>query len=29
MAFDHGEISLQSRIKIRFDDVVPPLGDGR
>ena len=25
MAFDHGEISLQSRIKIRFDDVVPPL----
>ncbi|GAB3201054.1 DNA-directed RNA polymerase subunit beta' [Nocardioides hungaricus] len=25
MAFDHGEISLQSRIKVRFDDVVPPL----
>ena len=25
MAFDHGEISLQSKVKIRLDDVVPPL----
>ena len=25
MAFDRGEISLQSQVKIRFDDVVPPL----
>ncbi|MGC4110895.1 MAG: DNA-directed RNA polymerase subunit beta' [Nocardioides sp.] len=25
MAFDHGEISLQSKIRIRFDDIVPPL----
>ncbi|WP_432476514.1 DNA-directed RNA polymerase subunit beta' [Nocardioides sp. GXQ0305] len=25
MSFDRGEISLQSRIKIRFDDIVPPL----
>jgi len=25
MAFDMGEISLQSKIKIRFDDIVPPL----
>ncbi|MGH3353047.1 MAG: DNA-directed RNA polymerase subunit beta', partial [Nocardioides sp.] len=26
MAFDHLEITLQSRIKIRLDDIVPPLG---
>ncbi|MBB3042948.1 DNA-directed RNA polymerase subunit beta' [Nocardioides sp. LMS-CY] len=25
MAFDRGEISLQSKIKIRFTDIVPPL----
>ena len=25
MAFDHGEISLQSKVRIRLDDVVPPL----
>ena len=25
MAFDRGEIALQSKVKIRFDDVVPPL----
>ena len=25
MAFDRGEISLQSQVKIRFDDIVPPL----
>ena len=25
MAFDHGEISLQSQVKIRLTDVVPPL----
>src|SRR5687767_12988 len=25
MAFDKGEITLQSQVKIRFDDVVPPL----
>ena len=25
MAFDHGEISLQSKVKIRHSDVVPPL----
>nr|NYG11607.1 DNA-directed RNA polymerase subunit beta' [Nocardioides lianchengensis] len=25
MAFDRGEISMQSPIKIRFDDIVPPL----
>ncbi len=25
MAFDRGEISLQSRIKMRFSDIVPPL----
>ena len=25
MAFDHGEISLQSRIRIRLDGIVPPL----
>ena len=25
MAFDHGEITLQSKVKIRLDDVVPPL----
>ncbi len=25
MAFDRGEISLQSKIRIRFDDIVPPL----
>src|SRR3954470_16707101 len=25
MAFDRGEISLQSKVKIRFDDLVPPL----
>src|SRR5690348_10302438 len=27
MAFDHGEITLQSKVKIRLDDVVPPLGE--
>ena len=27
MAFDHGEISLQSKVKIRLSDVVPPLGE--
>ena len=27
MAFDHGEISLQSKIKIRLADVVPPLAE--
>jgi DNA-directed RNA polymerase subunit beta' len=26
MAFDRGEISLQSRVKIRFPQVVPPIG---
>ncbi|KHL16332.1 DNA-directed RNA polymerase subunit beta' [Mumia flava] len=26
MAFDRGEISLQSKIRIRFDDLVPPAG---
>ncbi len=26
MAFDRGEISLQSQVKIRFDDIVPPAG---
>src|SRR4051812_1436400 len=25
MAFDHGEIALQSKVKIRHSDVVPPL----
>ncbi|WP_300643854.1 DNA-directed RNA polymerase subunit beta' [Nocardioides sp.] len=25
MAFDRGEISLQSRVKVRLDDIVPPL----
>ena len=25
MALDHGEISLQSQVRIRFDDIVPPL----
>jgi DNA-directed RNA polymerase subunit beta' len=25
MAFDMGEISLQSKIKIRFNDIIPPL----
>ncbi|MCY7397111.1 MAG: DNA-directed RNA polymerase subunit beta', partial [Nocardioides sp.] len=25
MAFDRGEISLQSKVKIRVDDIVPPL----
>src|SRR4029453_19359568 len=25
MAFDHGGISLQSKVKIRFDDIIPPL----
>lgn len=25
MAFDRGEIALQSQVKIRFEDVVPPL----
>ena len=25
MAFDRGEIALQSKVKIRFDDIVPPL----
>ena len=28
MAFDRGEIALQSRVKIRFADVVPPLDLG-
>ncbi len=28
MAFDKGEISLQSKVKIRLADVVPPLGEG-
>jgi DNA-directed RNA polymerase subunit beta' len=28
MAFDRGEISLQSRVRIRFDDIVPPLEMG-
>ncbi|WP_028653576.1 DNA-directed RNA polymerase subunit beta' [Nocardioides halotolerans] len=28
MAFDRGEISLQSKVKIRLADVVPPLGEG-
>jgi len=27
MAFDRGEISLQSKVRIRLDDVVPPLGE--
>jgi DNA-directed RNA polymerase subunit beta' len=27
MAFDHGEISLQSQVKIRLSDIVPPLGE--
>ncbi|HQR28675.1 MAG TPA: DNA-directed RNA polymerase subunit beta', partial [Nocardioides sp.] len=26
MAFDRGEVALQSRVTIRFDDIVPPLG---
>ncbi|WP_262850435.1 DNA-directed RNA polymerase subunit beta' [Mumia quercus] len=26
MAFDRGEITLQSKVKIRFEDVVPPEG---
>lgn len=26
MAFDRGEITMQSKVKIRFEDVVPPLG---
>ncbi|GGU10704.1 DNA-directed RNA polymerase subunit beta' [Nocardioides albus] len=26
MAFDHLEITLQSKIKIRLDDIVPPIG---
>ncbi|WP_182525697.1 DNA-directed RNA polymerase subunit beta' [Nocardioides dongkuii] len=25
MAFDRGEISMQSQVKIRFEDIVPPL----
>jgi DNA-directed RNA polymerase subunit beta' len=25
MAFDRGEITLQSKVKIRFTDIVPPL----
>jgi DNA-directed RNA polymerase subunit beta' len=25
MAFDHGEITLQSKVRIRFNDIVPPL----
>ena len=25
MAFDRGEITLQSKVKIRLDDIVPPL----
>ncbi|GAB2873240.1 DNA-directed RNA polymerase subunit beta' [Nocardioides pacificus] len=28
MAFDRGEISLQSKVRIRLDDVVPPLDHG-
>ncbi len=28
MAFDAGEISLQSAVRIRFDDIVPPLETG-
>ncbi|VXC17304.1 DNA-directed RNA polymerase subunit beta' [Nocardioides sp. AX2bis] len=28
MAFDQGAISLQSVVKIRFDDIVPPLEEG-
>ncbi len=28
MAFDQGRISLQSVVKIRFDDIVPPLEEG-
>jgi DNA-directed RNA polymerase subunit beta' len=28
MAFDRGEIALQSKIKIRFDDIVAPLESG-
>jgi DNA-directed RNA polymerase subunit beta' len=28
MAFDHREISLQSKVKIRMSDIVPPLGEG-
>ncbi|MFC7496536.1 MULTISPECIES: DNA-directed RNA polymerase subunit beta' [unclassified Nocardioides] len=28
MAFDHGEITLQSPIRIRFTDIVPPLEAG-
>lgn len=26
MAFDHLEITLQSKVKIRLDDIVPPIG---
>ena len=28
MAFDRGEITVQSKIKIRLADIVPPLGEG-
>ncbi|MBA2955734.1 DNA-directed RNA polymerase subunit beta' [Nocardioides sp. MAH-18] len=28
MAFDRGEIALQSKIKVRFDDIVAPLESG-
>jgi len=28
MAFDRGEISLQSKVKIKLSDIVPPLGEG-
>ena len=27
MAFDRDQISLQSKVRIRFDDIVPPLGE--
>ncbi|PVG81239.1 DNA-directed RNA polymerase subunit beta' [Nocardioides gansuensis] len=29
MAFDHSEITLQSKVRIRLDDFPPPLEDGR
>jgi DNA-directed RNA polymerase subunit beta' len=28
MAFDRGEITVQSKVKIRMTDIVPPLGEG-
>ena len=28
MAFDRGEITVQSKVKIRLADIVPPLGEG-